>query len=190
MWITRIISSAIFLLLILTSIPLAFDVGGRTCGLAFSLCLTSYYFFYSALRIATPDGSRFRRLLVTSMAWTQWLTVATLMIWTLNRFSVDGDNSRHWVERTFSHKRAADASIREWLVGKRGLLETVLIGGWDKFLLYSTPIFQVGEGFCSLLVIQSAGQITRWLVNRERGDSWMVCTICGLPSQLCSTAKR
>jgi hypothetical protein len=45
-------------------------------------------------------------------------------------------------------------------------------------LRYSTPVFQVGEGFCSLLVIQAAGQITRWLVNRERGDSWMVSLPC------------
>lgn len=31
----------------------------------------------------------------------------------------------------------------------------------------------MAEGFCSLLVIQAAGQITRYLVNR-RSDSWMV----------------
>ena len=175
MWITRIVSSAVFLLLVLTSIPLAFDVGGRTCGLAFSLSLSGYYFLYSALRLITPDGSRFRRSLVILIAYTQWFMIPTLMIWSLNKFSVDADSSSGWVERTFGHNRAGDASIKEWLLGKGGLLETVWIGGWDKSLRYSTPIFQIGEGFCSLLVIQAAGQITRWLVNRERGDSWMVC---------------
>lgn len=49
------------------------------------------------------------------------------------------------------------------------------IGTWDKLLRYSTPFFQLAEGFCSLLVIQAAGQITRWLVNR-RSDTWMVCS--------------
>ncbi|MCJ1452649.1 hypothetical protein MMC28_002992 [Mycoblastus sanguinarius] len=42
-------------------------------------------------------------------------------------------------------------------------------------LRWSTPVFQLCEGFCSLLVIQAAGQITRWLVNRGgRSDSWMI----------------
>jgi len=41
-------------------------------------------------------------------------------------------------------------------------------------LRYSTPVFQLVEGFCSLLVIQAAGQVTRYLVNGERGDGWMI----------------
>jgi hypothetical protein len=174
MWITRVISSALFLSAIVFTIPLAFDIGGRTCGLAFSLALTSYYFFYSGLRLATPDGSRFRYALVKLIAWTQWLMIPTLLIWSLNKFSVDADNSNGWVERTFGGKRSQDTSVQEWLFGRGGLVESATIGSWDKLLLWSTPVFQIGEGFCSLLVIQAAGQISRWLVNRERGDSWMV----------------
>ena len=80
-----------------------------------------------------------------------------------------------WVQRTFSGKRASDTSVREWIFGPDGLAETVTVGTWDKMLRWSTPVFQLCEGFCSLLVIQSAGQITRWLVNRGgRSDSWMV----------------
>ena len=174
MWITRVVSSALFLSAIVFTIPLAFDIGGRTCGLAFSLALTSYYFFYSGLRLATPDGSRFRSTLVKLIAWTQWLMIPTLLIWSLNKFSVDADNSSGWVERTFGGKRSQDTSVQEWLFGRDGLVESATIGSWDKVLRWSTPVFQIGEGFCSLLVIQAAGQISRWLVNRERGDSWMV----------------
>jgi hypothetical protein len=177
MWLTRVLSSTAFLGTIIFTIPLAFDIGGRTCGLAFSLALSSYYFVYSALRIATPDESRFRWALCNLFALTQWLMIPTLLIWSLNKFSVDSDNSSGWVERTFGGKRAQDTNVYEWMFGAGGLLEMVTIGTWDKLLRYSTPVFQVGEGFCSLLVIQAAGQITRWLVNRERGDSWMVC-IC------------
>jgi len=174
MWLTRVVSSTLFLGAIIFTIPLAFDIGGRTCGLAFSLSLSSYYFFYSALRIATPDNSRFRWLLVKLIAWTQWLMIPTLLIWSLNKFSVDSDNNSGWVERTFGGKRAQNTTIYEWIFGPGGLLEVITIGTWDKTLRWSTPVFQIGEGFCSLLVIQAAGQITRWLVNRERGDSWMV----------------
>ncbi|KAL1627653.1 hypothetical protein SLS56_006274 [Neofusicoccum ribis] len=174
MWFTRVVSSLLFLFAIIFTIPLAFDVGGRTCGLAFSLALSSFYFFYSALRLATPDDSRVRKTFVSLIALSQWLVIPTLLIWSLNKFSVDADNSSGWVERTFNGPRADYSSVRDWLFGREGLAESLTIGGWDRLLRWSTPVFQIGEGFCSLLVIQAFGQISRWLVNRERGDSWMI----------------
>ena len=176
MWIIRIISSVVFLSSVIFSVPLGFDVGGRTCGLAYSLFLASFYFFYSVLRLLTPDRSRFRYTLVQTLGFSQWIILPSLLIWSLNRFSVDTDNNGNWVERTLSGKRAQDVSIQTWFFGPDGLLESMAIGGWDKLLRWSTPVFQLSEGFCSLLVIQAAGQITRWLVNRGgRTDSWMVC---------------
>lgn len=175
MWIVRIFSSAVFLTSIILSIPLAFDVGGRACGLAFSLSLASYYFFYSVLRLVTPSRSRFRYTLIKLIGWTQWLVLPSLLIWSLNRFSTDNDESATWVERTFSGKRAQETSLRQWIFGPDGLVETITVGNWDSMLRWSTPVFQLSEGFCSLLLIQAAGQVTRWLVNRSgRSDSWMV----------------
>lgn len=174
MWLTRVLSSTTFLGAIVFTIPLAFDIGGRTCGLAFSLSLSIYYFFYSVLRLATPDRSRFRWALCNIVAWAQWLAIPTLLIWSLNKFSIDANNSSGWVERTFSGSRSDFKSPMDWIFGADGLLQNVSIGAWDKTLRYSTPVFQIAEGFCSLLVIQAAGQITRWVVNKERGDSWMV----------------
>jgi len=96
----------------------------------------------------------------------------------MNRFAVDANNSGDWVARTFDGKRAQNSSVKEWITGSGGLLELLTIGTWDKLLRYSTPLFQLAEGFCSLLLIQSAGQITRWLVNRGgRSETWMVCYI-------------
>lgn len=171
----RIISSVSFLTSIILSIPLAFDVGGRACGLAFSLALASFYFYYSVLRVITPEKSRFRWTLIQIIGWMQWAILPSLLIWSLNRFSVEPIDNSSWVERTFSGKRADDTSVRQWIIGPNGLAETVTVGTWDKMLRWSTPVFQLVEGFCSLLVIQAAGQITRWLVNRSgRSDSWMV----------------
>lgn len=174
MWLTRVLSSTTFLGAIIFTIPLAFDIGGRTCGLAFSLALSVYYFLYSALRLATPDGSRIRWALCNTVAWAQWLAIPTLLIWSLNKFSIDATNNAGWVEKTFGGRRAEFKSVNEWIFGSQGLLQSASIGAWDKTLRYSTPVFQLAEGFCSLLVIQAAGQITRFVVNRERGDSWMV----------------
>lgn len=172
-WFFRFIASSISHFLIVVTIPLAFDIGGRECGLAFSLSLAVFYFFQSILHLVTPDESRFRKLAHSFIGTTSWFTVLALLIWSLNKFSVDAPSSG-WVERTFGSKRAADTSIREWIFGRGGLLEGATIGGWDKLLRWSIPVFQIGEGFCSLLVIQAVGQVSRWLVNQEHGDSWMV----------------
>lgn len=176
MWIIRVLSSVVFLTSTILSVPLAFDVGGRTCGLAFSFSLATFYFFYSTLKLITPEKSNFRRSLVYAIGFAQWIILPTLLIWSLNRFSVDADNTGgSWVERTFGGKRAQDKSLQEWVFGRSGLLESMTIGSWDTTLRWSTPVFQLCEGFCSLLVIQAAGQITRWAVNRSsKSDTWMV----------------
>lgn len=174
MWfIFRSLSSAISIFLIVLTIPIAFDVGGRDCGLAFSLSLALFYFFLSILKLATPEESRFRSAALWIVSKSAWFVVPGLLIWSLAKFSVDAP-STPWIERTFKYKRATDNSLHEWIFGRGGLLESGAIGGWDKLLRWSTPVFQIGEGFCSLLVIQACGQLTRWVVNGDHGDSWMV----------------
>ncbi|KAK3360054.1 ICE2-domain-containing protein [Lasiosphaeria hispida] len=173
-WIISAFSSAIFLLSIVLSIPIAFDVGGRDAGLAYSLSLFSFYVFYSASKLLTPERSRVRWLFTTLVGWSQWIVLPALLIWALNRFSVDAGTD--WVSRTLSQvaARHKPSSWREWFFGQEGFVETVALGGWDNTLSYSSPVFQLLEGFCSLLVIQAAGQITRWLVNRGRSDTWVI----------------
>jgi hypothetical protein len=182
MWIIRVLSSIAFLFTTIVLIPLAFDVGGRSCGLAYSLSLSALYAFYSVLRVTTPSRSRFRWFLIQTFAVLQWIFIPALLIWCMNRFPVDAETGGSWVERTFGGRRAADTSVRQWLFGPEGLVERAMLGSWDKTLRWSIPFFQLCEGFCSLLVIQAAGQISRWLVNRSRGDSWMV-SIHALPGQ-------
>lgn len=176
--ILRFLSSSAFLLSIVFTVPLAFDVGGRTCGLAFSLSLATYYFILSCMRLATPEKSTWRRLLANSYAGLQPLIIPGLLIWSLNKFSIDSGDDASWVSRAFYNATKPlhqNPSLKEWFFGRDGLLQSVFIGGWDKLLRYSTPVFQLTEGFCSLLVIQACGQVTRYLVNNgDGGDMWMI----------------
>ncbi|KIW99961.1 uncharacterized protein Z518_10889 [Rhinocladiella mackenziei CBS 650.93] len=175
---TRALSAFLFLTLIILLIPLTFDIGGRDAGLAYSLSIASFYFVLSVLRISTPDRSGFRRVLINILRGLQWIILPGLCIWALGRFSVDADNSGGWVERTFRPKKGLwDSHSNLWdsLFGPEGLLENTAIGGWDVLLRWSSPIFQLLEGFCSLLVIQAVGQFSRWLVNRsEWSDAWLL----------------
>ncbi|KAM4057478.1 ICE2 domain-containing protein [Hirsutella rhossiliensis] len=173
-WLFSIILSSVFLFSIVLSIPVAFDVGGRDSGLAYSLSLFNYYLFYSAVRILTPERSRLGWTVSTALRLSQWIVIPTLMIWALGQFAVDA-GSTNWVERTLGGVfRSKSTSWTEWVFGKDGVLETVMLGSWDSVLKYSGPMFQLLEGFCTLLVIQAAGQITRWLVNRGRSDTWVI----------------
>nr|POF10131.1 uncharacterized protein c23c11.01 [Quercus suber] len=176
--ILRFIGSTLFLFSIVFTIPLAFDVGGRTCGLAFSLTLASYYFCLSCLRLATPERSTWRKASLGFLSSLQILVIPTLLIWSLNKFSIESPNDSSWVSRAFysaTRPLQKSPSMRDWVLGREGLLQNVTIGSWDKFLTYSTPVFQLVEGFCSLLVIQACGQVTRYLVNSgDGGDVWMI----------------
>lgn len=242
LWLFRVLLSTIFLLSVVLSVPIAFDVGGRDAGLAYSLVLFLYYTAYSsikiAVRLAAPSdrasSQRLRWTVAATLRLSQWVVIPSLLIWSLSRFSIDS-GSTDWVARTVAHvtggesggskvvssniggstggfgisnffglisrgasssasasasaasasnsgsasstlftSRPASTSWSDWLFGRGGVVESAALGGWDKSLRYSSPIFQVLEGFCTLLVIQAAGQITRWLVNRGRSDSWLV----------------
>lgn len=173
-WFFRIIASAIFLLSIVLSIPVAFDVGGRDSGLAYSLALCGFYFVYSAIAVVTPAESRVRWAINVILRLSQWIVIPGLLIWALGRFAVDA-GATNWVERTLQGITSSKTtSWGEWVFGEGGVIETITLGGWDKTLIYSSPVFQLLEGFCTLLVIQAAGQITKWLVNRGRSDTWVV----------------
>ncbi len=179
-WLISASSSAIFLLSIVLSIPIAFDVGGRDAGLAYSLALFLFYTFYSISKLLTPEQSRVRWFFKTLVGLSQWIVIPTLLIWSLNRFSVDA-GSTGWASRTFSQITSTHHKTwMDWFFGQDGFVETVALGAWDNMLSYSSPVFQLLEGFCSLLVIQAAGQITRWLVNRGRSDTWVVSLGCSL----------
>ena len=180
-WLFGAITSSIFLFSIVLSIPVAFDVGGRDSGLAYSLSLFLFYLFYSAIKFITPENSRLRWAITNLLRISQWFVLPTLLIWALGQFAVDAGTS-NWVERTLGGIfQSKSTSWMEWLFGKDGVLETVMLGSWDNTLGYSGPVFQLLEGFCTLLVIQAAGQITRWLVNRGRSDTWVVSEILQPP---------
>ncbi|KAK7988674.1 hypothetical protein PG989_008989 [Apiospora arundinis] len=106
---------------------------------------------------------------------SQWIVIPGLLIWSLHRFAVDANNT-DWVTRTVwgLGGRKQHSTWGEYFFGDGGVLEDLTIGAWDSTLRYSSPVFQMLEGFCTLLVIQAAGQITRWIVNRGRSDTWVL----------------
>ncbi|KAI5809587.1 ICE2-domain-containing protein [Peziza echinospora] len=164
---TRMATGSLFLGLIILSIPLAFDVGGKECGLAFSLSLAVFYSILSTLRIATTSSHVLFRFQVQLLSYLQYLLVPALLIYSLHKWSPQEGGSG-FLRNGFEN--GVILTGHTWL-------EAFTLGWWAWFLKWSTPMFQLLEGFCTLLVIQTFGQISRWLVNRNRSDSWMIALL-------------
>ncbi|KAI5784632.1 ICE2-domain-containing protein [Geopyxis carbonaria] len=168
----RISTGVTFLSLVILSIPLAFDVGGRDCGLTFSLALAVFYSLLSTARFSIRSSKSWRiaRILLWTVEALQYFVVIPgLLIYALNKFSDDEEGG------SVAPLGRVNGGVEGHGNGvDRTAVDKLTIGPWDHFLTVSTPIFQLAEGFCSLLVIQAGGQISRWLVNRTKSDTWMI----------------
>lgn len=171
----RILTGVGFLGFVILFVPLAFDVGGRDCGLLYSLLLAAFYFLLSTARGGIPSTTRWRgaRILLGCVEMLQCVVILGLLVYALNKADDDGGGG--------GGSGGLGFEARERLLGvdgghaaERSAMDRLTIGAWDTFLTFSTPMFQLSEGFCSLLVIQAGGQISRWLVNRKKADTWMV----------------
>ncbi|KAK9479921.1 ICE2-domain-containing protein, partial [Lipomyces japonicus] len=139
----NVFTNAIYLSLIILTVPLAFDVGGEECGLAFTLTLVTFYSLLATIRLL---GRHTKFNSITQIIYySQHVIIPSLFILFLNIYSTP------------------DISYSPW---------SRTIEPWGFFLKNATPTFTILEGFCTLLVIQAIGQISRWLVN-NKSDSWL-----------------
>lgn len=127
------------------TIPLAFDVGGEDCGIAFSFTLVVYYALMSTVRLL----SRGTKLSIVGwlLYYSQHIIIPSLLILHLSLSSEANKGQAAAI-------KALD-DVRPW-----------------RFLLkHATPVFAVLEGFCTVLVIQYSGRKMRALTRRS--ESWM-----------------
>lgn len=62
----------------------------------------------------------------------------------------------------------------------------MVIDVWKLFIVNSTPIFTILEGFCSLLLIQAVGQTLHWLTV-YKSDSWLIVSLVGSGSTIAAS---
>ncbi|KAK9450813.1 ICE2-domain-containing protein [Limtongia smithiae] len=140
----NLFTNAVYLSLIILTIPLAFDVGGKDCGLSFTLTLTVFYFTLATIRLL---GRRTKFSTVTHIVYySQHVIVPSLLILFINIYTESPDCPPGWSR---------------------------VLAPWRYFLENATPGFTILEGFCTLLVVQAAGQISRWLMARN-ADLWTI----------------
>lgn len=155
------LSSLLYMFLIIVTIPLAFDVGGEDCGIAFTGTLSLFYLILSTLRIMARNTKL--KYLTSTLYHLQHIIIPSLLILHLSLFSTPTLTSK---TNTFlpSLSVSRDPIFKLWLS---------LLGPWRWFVKNATPLFTTMEGFCTLLVIQTSGRLATWLV-RKRSDSWII----------------
>ncbi|CAH2352882.1 protein Ice2p [[Candida] railenensis] len=153
----RLVLSIIYLILIILSIPLAFDVGGIDCGLSYSFTIFALYFVLTTIRLITRKSRHFKW--VSFLYYLQHLVLPSLLTLFLSYYS--------------SNTVSADSSSNKY----------TLIKVWEYFIVNSTPIFTILEGFCSLLLIQAVGQTVNWLTV-YKSDSWLIVSLIGSGSTI------
>lgn len=146
--------SVLYLTLIVLSIPLAFDVGGVQCGLAFSLTVLLLYFILTTIRLIFRRRKYFRWISI--VYYCQHIFIPSLLTLFLSYYS-----SKPIIDSMAS-----------------GPIEM-----WRFIMLHSTPIFTILEGFCSLLLIQAIGQTVEWLTT-HKSDSWLIVSLIGSGSTI------
>ncbi|CDK29408.1 unnamed protein product [Kuraishia capsulata CBS 1993] len=151
----KIILSTIYLFLIILTIPLSFEIGGVNCGLSFSITILLLYFVLTTLRVL-----KYHRIISTFLYYSQHVLLPSILFLFLTVFQ-SSDKTREEIETDTIYKQI-------WW--------NVIIKIWRIFLINSTPLFTILEGFCSLLSIQIVGQISTWLI-KKRSDSWSIVSL-------------
>lgn len=181
----RVIFSTIYLIYIILTIPLSFEVGGLNCGLSYSLTILILYFGLATLRVL-----KYHRFISSFLYYMQHLLLPTLLAFFLTVFR--GDSYEHFNGNGFASVGFGNGISEIATSGKEGasVFQIIwwgyIIKFWKFFLINSTPLFTILEGFCSLLSIQAIGQLFKYFI-KNKSDSWMILNLI-LSSCILSTS--
>lgn len=170
------LSAFFYYFLIIITIPLAFDVGGQECGIAFTCTLSVFYFVLSTFRLLSKN-TKFR-FVSSSLYHLQQIIIPSLLILHLSLYSPPTSTFKESTELLTS------TSLGQQVQSEVSHAWLLIIQFWAWFIKNATPLFTTLEGFCTLLYIQTAGRYSSWLVKKS--VSWMIaqllissCTITG-----------
>ncbi|ONH75476.1 Protein ICE2 [Pichia kudriavzevii] len=158
----RVLFSTIYLIYIVLTIPLSFEVGGVNCGLSYSLTILILYFCLATLRVL-----KYHRFISSFLYYLQHLLLPTLLSFFLTVFNDDP---------TVNYNQSIFHEV--WWI--------YVINFWKFFLINSTPLFTILEGFCSLLSIQAIGQLFKYFI-KNKSDTWSIINLI-LSSCILSTS--
>ena len=165
----RICSGSFYLLFILISIPIAFNIGGLYCGLSFTVTLFNLYFISTTLHfIAKKWANKFFIFLSFILYYCQHLIIASLLYLFLSGFSNNDDFQTMIREST---KPTESNWIMYYYYYK------FFVKPWQISLSFCSPFFTMSEGFFTILAIQAIGETNKWLSNEKKSNTWIISSL-------------
>ncbi|CAR25054.1 Protein ICE2 [Lachancea thermotolerans] len=170
----RVCLTSFYLLLILITIPISFQVGGLYCGLSFTVTLFNLYLITTTLKIAAR--ARGLAKLASAAYYAQHFFIPSLLFLFLSGFSNDE------LKRQIDTNTRPDESLIDLLRSTTQSQTWVfyyyyyqyVVRPWQFMLLRSTPYFTLLEGFFTVLGIQAVGETNRWLSRGNGSNMWVI----------------
>ncbi|SCU89749.1 LAFA_0E20582g1_1 [Lachancea sp. 'fantastica'] len=172
----RVVLTTFYLLLIIITIPISFQVGGLYCGLSFTVTLFNLYLVTTTLKIMS--GTRGIAKLTSVAYYAQHFFIPSLLFLFLLGFSHD-----ELKEQIDANTRPDESLInvlrrspknQSWIFYY--YYYQYVVRPWQYMLVRSTPYFTLLEGFFTVLGIQAVGETNRWLSRTQHGSNWWVIT--------------
>lgn len=161
----RTISSIIYMLQIILTVPLSFEIGGNKCGLAFSFTLFLLYSLLNTIRILFLINGNHRKSKLRYVFYLQHICIPSLFIFFLSINNISNTNLHYSASASSFHFFPNSQSLLPRFIT---FLNHYYINIWNFFLKNSTPLFVLLEGICSLLLIQAIGKSFNYLLNKRK----------------------
>ncbi|CAM9019819.1 unnamed protein product [Wickerhamomyces anomalus] len=139
-----------YMVLIILTIPISFQIGGVFCGLAFTVTLFNIYWVLTTLSVLFK-----RNIILQVLYYFQHLLIPSLLTLFLSVFNNNN----------------IDLLKNDNLIYYKFVLKP-----WRFFIINSTPLFTLLEGLCTILAIQSIGQTFEWL-KYNKSESWVIMSL-------------
>lgn len=146
----RAFFTTLYLLLIVLTVPIAFQVGGVYCGLTFTVTLFCIYSSLTVIRLVL-----YRNWVVNVLYYSQHLLIPSILTFSLSVFN-NNDMEQLKLDHIVYYK--------------------FFIKPWMYVIQKSTPWFTLLEGLCTVLAIQSIGQTFTWL-KLNKSESWVIVSL-------------
>ncbi|CCH41422.1 putative membrane protein [Wickerhamomyces ciferrii] len=146
----RAILTTFYMILIILTVPISFQIGGIYCGLSFTVTLFNIYWILTSFSVFFK-----KNIVLSSIYYFQHLLIPSLLTLFLSIFNNSSD---------------------EILKNEHLIFYKFVLKPWKLFILNSTPLFTLLEGLCTILAIQSIGQTFRWLKS-NKSESWVIISL-------------
>ncbi|GMM32973.1 Ice2 protein [Saccharomycopsis crataegensis] len=165
--------SIIYMIQVILTVPLSFEVGGNKCGLAFTFTLCLLYATLNTLRILSmllsTNSSTYKKFKsLRYLFYLQHLFIPSLLIFFLSIFTNSyGIKSFYNFDLSVAFSNSGKLTLINHKFQK--FLEYYIFI-WNFSIKNLTALFILLEGVCSLLLIQAIGKSFNWLIYKSNDE--------------------